>query len=968
MTPSLSITLLVLAVLLAADIIVVLYILLKKWWFIAAQKHRDFIHRIFTNNVPHPDHEQIRILFSNRYDRTILIEAFIELTQAVSINPETTKIIHSEYYRTRCDKRAHKRLHSLSRYTRIAAATELSYFSNDTSRCIIENCFTKERNWLVRFYFAYALTVIRHPSSIPLIAESLIGAPEWYRNKVSILICKFDTASYQYIDTLIYRPEIEVCELLYAMAHEFTSTKLAAYLLVNIESPDRKRIYGAAAAMKTRYFNMLVDNRYLNHNDPEIRKLAIEATVNVPTEHTIALLLPILNDRINERTTVNAITTIITAHPGLTPLLINAYDSKEFHSNRNAILSVLSNRAEYLILKLHSPDNNKIRHILTDIISAEYLSTLISFLNRNHDLDLENELLDIIKKALTAQPSIASHLELYLNDRILNKLNLKRALPPPAAPRTQPHPFRRLVLNAALLVLFLSGPALYVLTQWESLFTQPFFQTFKDFIFKFNYVLIYYFFFLNAFYLGLLFLSSLGSLKQARYSRVKKNALLFEKKFMPSISIIAPAYNEEATIIESVNSLLNLWYPEYELIVVNDGSKDRTADTLIDYFTLEKVDIVYTETISTKPLLAIYRNPSLPKLTVINKINGGKADSLNAGINIARGEYVCSIDADSLLEKDALMKIAASSLDIEVETVAAGGNVLPINGCTIRRGSIESFGTPRHPLAVFQMVEYFRAFMAGRIGWASLHCLLIISGAFGLFSRKRIMEIGGYLTSSGQYHQDTVGEDMELVVRLSKHMHEINVPFNINYSYNANCWTEVPEKHSIFFKQRDRWHRGLIEIVSFHHKMIFNRRYGRIGIISLPYFIAFEIFGPWIELLGFISVAAAVSLGLLDMMTVLLLFIATIMTGTFISAASLIIAGQEIRYFTLKETMKLIGYAILENFGFRQVVSLWRCNSYINILRSKSGWGSMVRKGFGESKHRPVPSLPAQTKSAGNSP
>jgi cellulose synthase/poly-beta-1,6-N-acetylglucosamine synthase-like glycosyltransferase len=415
---------------------------------------------------------------------------------------------------------------------------------------------------------------------------------------------------------------------------------------------------------------------------------------------------------------------------------------------------------------------------------------------------------------------------------------------------------------------------------------------------------------------------------------------------MPSISIIAPAYNESATIIESVNSLINLWYPRYELIVVNDGSSDGTLDKLINYFELVKVDILFREHIATQHILAIYRNPAFPKLTVINKLNGGKADSLNAGINIASGEYVCGIDADSLLEKDALMRIASTSLDIEVETVAVGGNIFPVNGCTISRGCIDKYALPSHPVALFQMIEYFRAFMAGRIGWASLNSLLIISGAFGLFSRKRMLEVGGYLTSSGQYHYDTVGEDMELVVRLSRYMRENKQPFKINYAYNANCWTEVPEDVHILLKQRDRWHRGLIEILSFHAKLFLNPSYGKLGMLSIPYFVLFEMIGPWIELQGYSMVILALSFGLLNIPVLILLFIATIMTGTFISTASLIIAGHEMRHFTFKEILKLIGYSILENFGIRQFVSLQRCLSYVNIIRSKSGWGKMTRKGF----------------------
>ncbi|MBN1982231.1 MAG: glycosyltransferase family 2 protein, partial [Chitinivibrionales bacterium] len=398
------------------------------------------------------------------------------------------------------------------------------------------------------------------------------------------------------------------------------------------------------------------------------------------------------------------------------------------------------------------------------------------------------------------------------------------------------------------------------------------------------------------------------------------------------------------------NSLLNLKYPEYELIVVNDGSKDDTITVLIEYYKLEKVDFLYPEAVPTRPVVGIYRNRSIPKLTVINKENGGKADSLNAGINCAKGDYVCGIDADSLLEQNALLKIAATTLDFDGETVAAGGNIIPINGCKVSSGTFLHRAIPSNTLAIFQMIEYFRAFMAGRLGWAFLRCLLIISGAFGLFARKRLIEIGGYLTQSGIYKRDTVGEDMELVVRLTRHMRQFRLPYRINYSHNANCWTEVPEKWSTLLRQRDRWHRGLIDILTLHRQMFFNRSYGSSGLIAYPYFIIFEMLGPWIELQGYCMVAGAAVFGLLNGSIALLLFFSSICMGTFVSAASLIIAQQELTYFRLKELLKLIAFSIIENFGFRQIMSFWRVVGYINMLRARHSWGAMERKGFAGKK------------------
>jgi cellulose synthase/poly-beta-1,6-N-acetylglucosamine synthase-like glycosyltransferase len=299
-----------------------------------------------------------------------------------------------------------------------------------------------------------------------------------------------------------------------------------------------------------------------------------------------------------------------------------------------------------------------------------------------------------------------------------------------------------------------------------------------------------------------------------------------------------------------------------------------------------------------------------------------------------------------LLHEDSLLKCAGALLDFEVETVAIGGNIFPVNGCVVRQGTLESIGTPRSALANFQFIEYIRAFMAGRIGWARINSLLIISGAFGLFKRRRIVDCGGYLTSSGKFGLDTVGEDMELVVRLARFMRERKHRFRIGYSYNANCWTEVPERLRILLRQRDRWHRGLIEIFSFHRDMIGRPRFGRIGTVAMPYFLLFEILGPWIEAQGYAMVVLGAIFGLLNPQIAAWLFVATVMLGVFISIASIIIAEQDVNYLSMRDVFKLIGFAVVENFGFRQLMSMWRIAGYISLLRGRSGWGAMARRGF----------------------
>jgi cellulose synthase/poly-beta-1,6-N-acetylglucosamine synthase-like glycosyltransferase len=336
----------------------------------------------------------------------------------------------------------------------------------------------------------------------------------------------------------------------------------------------------------------------------------------------------------------------------------------------------------------------------------------------------------------------------------------------------------------------------------------------------------------------------------------------------------------------------------------------------------------------------------------VDKVNGGKADSLNAGINVARKEYFAGMDADSMLERDALLNLTALFLYSDDEVVAAGGNILPVNGCTVSHGALVSTRIPRRSIARFQTIEYIRAFMAGRVGWATIKTLLIISGAFGVFHREHVLNAHGYLTRSEHYMRDTVGEDMELVVRLTRRLREKRVPYSVQYAYNANCWTEIPERFRVLNRQRDRWQRGLLDIVTFHFRVMANPVYGRMGLIGFPYFLLYEILGPWLEAEGTLALVASIVLGTIGGPMLLLVLTATILLGLMVTTASLILAEYRNRPFPLRDKLLLLLYALLENFGFRQLMSLLRVRGFLRMLARVGGWGQMERRGLGAASRK----------------
>src|SRR4051812_44221626 len=307
--------------------------------------------------------------------------------------------------------------------------------------------------------------------------------------------------------------------------------------------------------------------------------------------------------------------------------------------------------------------------------------------------------------------------------------------------------------------------------------------------------------------------------------------LLAVSPYAPSISILAPAYNEGANIIENVRSLLSIYYNNLEVIIINDGSKDNSLQQLISAYSLQKIDFAVNNQIPTKEVRGVYKskNRAYDKLVVVDKVNGGKADALNVGINIAANKYIVCIDVDCVLEQDALLKLMKPFLETTTEKVIATGGVVRIaNSCEIQFGRLIKVKLPKQYLPRMQTLEYIRSFLLGRMAWSSLNGSMLISGAFGAFDREIVVKVGGYNTK-------TVGEDMELVVRMRRYMEELKVPYKVAFIPDPLCWTEAPTNFTILQRQRNRWTRGTIETLTLHKKMFFNPGYGVLGIVSFPY-------------------------------------------------------------------------------------------------------------------------------------
>jgi cellulose synthase/poly-beta-1,6-N-acetylglucosamine synthase-like glycosyltransferase len=423
---------------------------------------------------------------------------------------------------------------------------------------------------------------------------------------------------------------------------------------------------------------------------------------------------------------------------------------------------------------------------------------------------------------------------------------------------------------------------------------------------------------------------------------------LLERDIYKPVSILVPGYNEEVSIVDSVSAVLALQFPEFEVIVVSDGSTDETMPRLIEAFALVEQPWDARQDLETAPVRRTFRSLTHPNLVVVDKENGGKADALNAGLNHARYPLFAAVDADSMLDAEAILR--ATRLFVEDENlVAVGGTIRPLNAAVVEDGKVTQLVLPKKWIERFQVLEYARAFFTGRAGWSHFKSLLIISGAFGLFRRTAVLEAGGFLVG-------TVSEDMELVVRLHKHFRKQKKPYSIRFTPDPICWTEVPSDLSTLRKQRNRWHRGLCETLWKHKDMLFNPRYGRLGMVAVPYYWFFEALAPLVELSGYAIVVVGMFTGFLSPRFAVMFVILAVLYGMLLSQLA---AGIETflsnRYPRMRDRALIFLGAFLEFLGYRQLLAVERTLATLQVQMKKGKWGRMKRQGISNGS-TPAPS------------
>jgi cellulose synthase/poly-beta-1,6-N-acetylglucosamine synthase-like glycosyltransferase len=445
---------------------------------------------------------------------------------------------------------------------------------------------------------------------------------------------------------------------------------------------------------------------------------------------------------------------------------------------------------------------------------------------------------------------------------------------------------------------------------------------------------------INAYYLCIHVLALLelrDDVREARWDPPFRN---FSSPFYPGVGVVVPAYNEAATIVESVQSMLSLNYPKMEIVVVNDGSTDETLARLVESFDLEAIDADVPVDVPTEGIHDVYRSTIYEELLVVDKDNGGKSDALNAGIWLTDMSLFCAVDSDTIIDRDALLQLARPFLERPETAVASGGVIRVANECTVEDGVVKSVSLPNTGLPGLQVMEYLRAFYSGRLGLNRINGLILISGAFGLFRTDTVREIGGY-------RQDTVTEDFDIVVRLHRYLLDEDRKYTVDFIPEPVAWTEVPETRRTLGRQRRRWYRGMVETVVTNRRMLFNPKYGRVGGIVFPFFVAAEMFGRLIEGLGYVLLPLAWYFGVLNAEFFLIFFLLTTGFGIFLSWFGVFSEVWSFnRYDSPWQIFRLLWYGVLENFGYRQWKTIVVWQGLFEYLKGVDTWGAMERSGF----------------------
>ena len=880
-------------------------------------------------------------------ERLHFLSAWTRISRQIMPSSDTYSSLYALVTPWKLAERARRELSSHFFKRRSLGCELLEFVEPKAAVSLIRQNLERERNTLITLRLAATGLYLSGNDVMDSIVDSY---KKGNKKKRAIFLGMLEKGDYQLNDWAYSHrdsPDGDIRRLVLASITGKPGEWTASFVASCMSGTDSELARSAHELAVEQYPSLIDTLTFLDSNDLFTRCAGARVFLSGDRFPEHATMFRLLRDDDLRSLAIEALRRKLRANGRYLDTLFDAYKASTDEVERSALADVLEMRLHYFLRRITGDASADISRLASDIVAHGYHASVITFLNGDVNESRRAAIHSAVLPFLAEGSEFLSQCRRYLNQDILSAWSIAPDSGNAASKRTGLSHADRNYLFILMAVTILLIPAGFL-----ALYGNRFAFMYPDeiisaFLLYFQFAFAFYAVSINSVALALMLLSSLNISRQRSEWALADKRFLFVPGLLPSVSIIAPAFNEEKTIVQSIHSLLALEYPDFEVIVVNDGSNDRTLNVMIEHFNLELADRIGLAALPTAPVVGVYRSATIPNLVLVNKLNGGKADSLNAGISIASKQYVCSIDADSLLEPESLQRALFRSITTDRELAACGGNIIPVNGCITKFGSIQSIHFPKNRYAMYQTIEYLRSFITGRMGWAKIGGLLVISGAFGVFSRNRLLEVGGYLTGKGNFHRDTVGEDLEIVVRLKKKLTELKIPHLVDYAHNANCWTEVPEDIGSLVRQRDRWQRGLLETMTLHKSMLLRPGFGTVGMVSFPYFYLFEILGPFLEFEGYIFLVVSFFLGLLSPEMIAVMFAVVVLLGILVSSSALFLSERGVVYFQGKEFISVVFQCLVENFGYRQYISILRMVSFVSFLFKKNaGWQKLERKGF----------------------
>lgn len=466
-------------------------------------------------------------------------------------------------------------------------------------------------------------------------------------------------------------------------------------------------------------------------------------------------------------------------------------------------------------------------------------------------------------------------------------------------------------------------------------------------IYFYQYLVFLYGLIITVIYISQAVLGYFNILRAKTYHTLKEESLLRDyPDILPGISVVAPAYNEEVIIIDNVNSLLSLEYPKFEVVIVNDGSKDKTLELLIDKFELVQIPFPYIEKVRCQQVKRVFKstNHLYEKLTVVDKVNGGtKADAMNAGVNVAKYDYFINTDVDCLLAPDTLTKVILPVLDSKIHVIAVGATMRMVNGCEVEHGIIKRVRPPKKIIPTFQETEYLRSYLLSKMGWSVINSIPNVSGGFGLFDKNVVINAGGYDPLSH-------AEDMDMLLRMIAYQREKKRKYKVVQIPDTCCWTEGPPNLKVLSRQRTRWGRGLMQIFIVHRRFIFNHRYRQMGLVIMPYALLFEFMAPIVEFMGYFFMVFLMVNQQVNFNTFWLMLFFVYLIGVTMSLVTIFYDMMVKKHYkSFGEYLKLVLFSSFEAIFYHPFIVFFSLRGYWQFLTQKNfQWGAMTRHGFGE--------------------